>query len=391
MNARALAARTAGAPSCARRGADVRAMIGRFQPSHRARLMRLAASHRYVEDLLFTFPGLIHVLCASELSEEVRADALHRVMSGASLAEVARYLGVPMWLRKLPPEAFQVPFRVLPDTPAFAFRIANALPADTKDAAGWLAAVGAAHRACNEDFALWVAREYAEFDTADMLAIVPVMGLFAWVSMRGDIEPALLMRRPWSFDLGGTEACGALSAWLTSLEIPLYRNLREARVAHINPEPVVKGITFVQLKTLRDLEEEGAAMNNCVAGYGRVLARACSVLYSLREGTQRVATLQVAFAAHRTRAPAILQLHGTGNSKAPHHVWQAVHTWLAGWDEVPDNVTRCGCVTGADKRTWQRFWKPYWLDKGVPEFLPMRAPADPFHNEQRALDQFLRR
>lgn len=366
-------------------------MIGRFQACDRARLMRLAASHRFVEDLLFSFPGLLYAVGSPALGDCVRAEALRLVTSGAPLAEAARLLGVPMWLRKLPPDAFQGALPRLPDTPAFAFRIANTLPAQASDAKRWLAFVAAAYQACNEDFALWIAREFGKFDAKHGAAIIPVMGLFAWLSVRGDIEPALLMPRPWSWNMGAPEACLALRAWLVALEIPLYRNIREARLAHVNPETAVKGITFVRLRTLRDLEEEGVAMNHCVASYGQTLARGCSVLYSLREEGNRVATLQITFGAHRASGPVIRQLHGKGNAKAPHHALQAVYAWLSGWQEVPENVTRCGCVSVTDQRVWQRFWKPYWQEKGVSPLLPIRAPADLFREEHRALDWCLRR
>lgn len=391
MTARASTAQTANVCLSTRRPAQVRAMIGRFQASERARLTRLVASHRYAEDLLWSFPGLLFALASPAVAAEARAEALGMIVAGAPLADAAGILGVPVWLRKMPPEAFQGALPRLPDTPSFAFRIANHMPADAKDANRWLNTVAAAHQACNEDFALWMAREFGKFDAKAGGEIIPALGLFAWATMRGDIEPALLMPRPWCWEMGAPEACSALRNWLVALEIPLYRNIREARLACVNPEANVHGISFVRLRTLRDLEEEGAAMNHCIASYGATLARACSVLYSLREGDRRVATLQVTFGAHRTSAPAIRQLSGAGNAKVPHHVLQAVYTWLAGWQEVPENMLRCGCVSAADQRVWQRYWKPYWLAKGVTAMLPIRAPADLFRNEHRALDWCLKR
>ena len=56
------------------------------------------------------------------------------------LAEVAAAADMPLWLRKLPPEALSRPIAKLPDGKSFRRQIANHLPS-RKVAAIWLQAV----------------------------------------------------------------------------------------------------------------------------------------------------------------------------------------------------------------------------------------------------------
>ena len=52
------------------------------------------------------------------------------VKEGRDLKRVARVLGLPLWTRRLPPEAFRAPFGDLPDGEVFNRKIVNLIPRD---------------------------------------------------------------------------------------------------------------------------------------------------------------------------------------------------------------------------------------------------------------------
>lgn len=159
------AVRVQGAPPCApsyalaRREQRVRAQLRRFDPCVRLKLAELAAQHRYIEDLLWSSPAIAHALASRQGG--VRADrAQALVVLGAPLRTVARELGLPLWLRRLPPEAFAGNIPTLPPSAEFATRIANHFP-KPKTAKRWLRNVSVAYRLADADFAIWLAGQEA--------------------------------------------------------------------------------------------------------------------------------------------------------------------------------------------------------------------------------------
>jgi hypothetical protein len=105
----------------------------RFQGAVRGLVMR----HSRIADLAVSFPALLFALAVPRPGFE-SACALARVVAGRSLSEVAAAADVPMWLRKLPPEAFVRPLQRLPDGELFRRQIANHLPRSPKLAPTWL-------------------------------------------------------------------------------------------------------------------------------------------------------------------------------------------------------------------------------------------------------------
>lgn len=140
-------------------------MVARFAPADRARLDRLVARHPYLEDLLWSFPGLAHALACGAydgaLCERVQA----MICAGAALQHAARESGLPFWLRRLPPEAFNGKIPELPCDPGFGLKVCNHLPDTQADARRWLDCLSLSYRICDGDFALWVARNWGAFSS----------------------------------------------------------------------------------------------------------------------------------------------------------------------------------------------------------------------------------
>lgn len=365
-----------------RSAAAARALIARFDKRERKAIARLAAAHPYVRDLLWSFPGLLYAL-ATHHDAATRESAYALVKAGAPLASIARRLGVAVWMRKLPPEAFCGAVPKLPDDAAFTLQIANYLPAKAEEAAAWLKAVAAGYSAFDAPFALWVAREASKLDLRFGSHGVFAMALFAWFSSHPQTAAGRLIAQPFCDQLSAPAVRDAAAAWLEEIEMHLYAPMREARYAHRSAVAEVGGITFARLSTPQALRLQGQGMNNCVAGYARDMAKGSLLIYALSENGKPVATMDVRLAP--VGRPYICGLLGPGNAEVEHHVWQAVMLWLAGWREREGLEVASGEIAAPAMQLWLRLWKPYWLAKGLQEALPMRAFADALDRHQHGL------
>lgn len=361
------------------------AMLKRFGAGLRARVAELVAEHIYFEDLLWSFPAVLHALALAR-EDDTRAEAARAfVRNRAALRMIAGALQIPFWLRSLQVEAFAGPLPDLPDTKSFEFRAANHIPKNGKDGRRRLALVSAAYQACDENFALWVARHPNNFDEEQGAETAAILGLFAWHSARPLLEASQTIARPWKAEMSVQEVRASAERWIDALHVPLYGHVRDVRLAAANPERAVNGIEFVRLRTPDELLDEGQAMNHCVASYVGSMAKGCSLIYSLREKEQRVATLEVRFPRAKFGRPLSEQLRGPNNAEPPHHVWTAMHAWLAGWRDPKDCIPPCGCTMAPDRAVWRRLWKPYWMEKGLMHFLHLVPEHDALRPALHAL------
>jgi PcfJ-like protein len=352
------------------------AMLKRFDAGLRPRVAELVAEHIYYEDLMWSFPAVLHALALAR-NGDVRADnARLLVTNGAALRMIAGALGIPFWTRPLQVEAFAGPLPVLPDSKSFEMRVANHIPENSKEARQWLHLVSAAYQACDENFALWVAKHPANFNKEQGEETAAILGLFAWYSARPLLEASQTIERPWKAEMSVQEVRASAERWIGALHVPLYGHVRDVRLAAANPERMVNGIEFVRLRTPDDLLEEGQAMNHCVATYVASMAKGCSLIHSLRENSARVATLEVRFPRAKFGRPISEQLRGPNNAEPPHHVWTAMHAWLAGWRDPATAELPCGCTMAPDRAVWMRLWKPYWMEKGLMHFLHLVPEHD---------------
>ncbi len=138
---------------------DLAHLIRRFDPDRRVSVRRLVNSSPRAADLAIVFPGALYAISDSNGSIDIRRRALDLVLEGAALRDVAQVLNLPLWLRRLPPEAFTGSIGPLPASEMFSRRIVNQLPTAAENSAFWLKAVSFGAYACDEYFALWLARQ----------------------------------------------------------------------------------------------------------------------------------------------------------------------------------------------------------------------------------------
>jgi hypothetical protein len=341
---------------------QLRRYAGRLRPH----LRRMANESKAHADLLFSFPAA-SVAIATARPRGNRLRAFRLIGSGAKLAEIADVLLLPMWTRRLPPEAFDGP---LPSglyeragDAAFGSRVLNMLPAAGAGMSTWLRWVLEGRSACDDEFALWIA-SLRVFDGNHLhTRLMLPLALFAWFSRRPSLEAAKLMRQPWTDKMSLAKAAWETQAWL-------LRVLQDLCVEGENTwtsELVVNGLAFVPLTTPSMLREEALHMGNCLASYSEHTMFGTCRLYSIRREGVRLADMAIRLAGEAAQ-PFIASLLGPKNAKhVPKSVRDAANVWFTAqsrerwpfrWGTLGDE-------------TFQRFiWGPYASARPRPGHSP---------------------
>jgi len=344
--------------------------LKRYCPRFQGAVRTLAAQHVRLADLALSFPTLLFALAAPRRGLDV-ACAIGHAIEGAPLAQVAVAADVPLWLRRLPPEALSHAVPPLPDSKAFRRRIVNHLPS-VKEAPVWFQAVSEMADLADEAAVVWIAKEIIRDRKSVKLKQLRLVGLWAWFSERPDTFGHSLIEKCWTQNVRFRPAVDAANDWQTTID--LHVNLGRATITDLWLPPArICGYDFRPLASASEIAEEAAAMSNCLRNYGDDVAHNHSRLWSLRKEGQRIATLSIGF---NRPLPHILELKGPENAEAPLEVWWAAQQWLnlhdlsharperPGWHSVP-----------LDRATWLSLWRPYWLAKRrLPEWLPL-APS----------------
>jgi hypothetical protein len=329
--------------------------------------------HSRIADLAASFPALLFALAVPRPGLDP-APAVARVIDGLGLADVAVAAGVPMWLRKVPPEALTRPIMRLPDGELFRRQIANHLPRSPKLAPTWLQVVADVADLAHEAAAVWGARELVREPRRVNPAQLRLICLWSWFSGQPGTYGYELIGKPWTPDMRMGPALAAADDWrmMIALHVNLGRQpitdmwLRTGRVA---------GYDFLPLNSIAAIAEEADAMRNCLHTYGYNLAHNRSRLWSVRRDGERVATLRVA-SRYRDPLPNIVELKGAGNTEVPRELWWAARQWLHMHDLSQVNMGwRDWGTVPLDRTAWLSLWRPYWLAKRrIPQWLPI-APS----------------
>jgi hypothetical protein len=336
---------------------QVRRYAGRF----RRPLRRLSAISPRYADLLFSFPAACVSIVTRRGTLADAREALRLADGGAPLADIAAALRLPMWLRKLPPEAFDqaLPKRIGGESDAeFGCRVVNMLPTGRKTPACWLNWVLAARVAGGDEFALWVAAQpiFRAKWPPPINALLP-LAMFAWFSRDPELEATALMSARWTTKMSMDRAGYLTRRWLhrvlqdLCLALPASRSMW-AQQRHVG------GYDFVPLLTSDQLAEEGVRMHNCLATYSIYVVHGICRLYSVRSNGTSIASMDVR-SLQGTGVPGIAQLLARGNSKAPTEVQEAANAWLKLQlrDACGAEAFNWGIPSDAAFRT--HVWQPY--------------------------------
>ncbi len=277
----------------------------------RRRLRKLVRGSSGLGELLYTFPGRAFVLAAGGRPHAARVQAVRLVKEGQPLSEVAAAVDVPLWHRRLPPEAFLLPFGSIPGSEEFGRRIVNEIPNKPEATAMWLRWVLFAAESCDESFTLWLAgQNIYQAGDAGRQPLLP-LAAFAWFS-REDRGPARgLISSPWHRSMSFGLAVAEMRTWIERIILDYCRG-GGSRNGNWFKTRKVCGYRIMPLLTADELREEGDRMNNCVAAYLPKIASGACLIYSIRRGGQHVATMEI---APGQSAPVIVQLLAAGNTK----------------------------------------------------------------------------
>ena len=299
-----------------------------YPASYRTQIAAFAAGRRNVEDLAASFPALLFALATGYATPEQRSDALECILTGKKLKAAAEKLGLPLWLRRLPPAALTAPLPVLPDDPEFALTVVPALPRQPEAMLPWLDFISIADRLVGRDVALWFAR-HARL-VPPVTSVTEALWTLAWAfySKRPDTLAGRIQRLAWTTRTGPRSAREEAANWRKRIEglLALGTGFPNTWFA----DGSAMGYEFVALKSPEDLFAECASMRNCLDLYALRLGHMRSRLFSVRSRGKPIATLELGLRNDEVGVPFIVQLRGIGNRRASPAVWQAVHAWMGG-------------------------------------------------------------
>ncbi len=355
----------------------VEPQIKRFEKAARKRLRKLVKSSPRFGDLLFSFPGAAYAIAIGGPSSEARAAGVAAVKSGAPLQAVADALGLPVWYRRLPPEAFAGPVEAPLVGPNFARFVVNVTPEEPSAVAPWLQALVAASRAAGEKVAAWLAKQAiwsAEPELARQ-ATLPVAA-YAWHSVHREARARSFMDRFWTKHMTFRNAATEARIWL---ERATSRACAEDEAATRSWRTAQRAGGFViqPLTTAAELQAEADRMNNCIATYTHFMERGGCLLFAVRRGSKSVASLELRPDPNRVGAARIIQLEGPGNTQAAERVRASVEKWLSRQGPFP--LAPGGGIASrpVNAERWKALWAEFVDDVGPAAAGPFAADPTP--------------
>jgi len=356
---------------------DLEALVRRFDPPAQRPLRRLVTSSSRVADLAEIFPAAVYALATRRGPATRRRKALELVDAGAPLKDVASALDLPLWLRRLPPEAFEGPLGALPATEIFARRIPNHLPANPSESAFWLRSVAFAAIACDEYFALWLAGQPIFAEAGNPERLFGLLGAYAWCSGAELSRAKSLIVVPWRPEMAFDTAVCAAKSWFNRLRLVLQ--LRHGAVIDTWLAPgEAMGFTFAPLLEQTEILAEAHAMQNCADQYADRLSRDKCRLFSVRRRGTRLATLEIGPHPREAGVLTITQLKARHNMPASAEVWQAAHAWLATQRELKRPASPVVPERRLHAETWEALMIAYRLSKRGAPWIPEAATAATF-------------
>ncbi len=338
-------------------------LVQSFHTSFRRQVGEIASRAPCLEDLAETFPGLLFALATGYGTVESRRAAVAHLAAGSRLREAARALGLPWWMRRLPPQAFNKRLAKIPDDPAFSERIVNLLPSAPALSGSWLERVLQSYRTCNAEFAIWVARHDRLRAPLATDPALPYVAAWAWFARHPDTLGGRLLRRPWTPGMSPRRAFDELTAWRKRVRLSLT-------LASLDRETWLEdgtslGYQFVALKEIGDFIAESEAMDNCLDAFAEKLEAGISYVFSIRHNGRPVADLEIGAHPIEPNLPTIVQLRGPRNKRASPQIWRAAYAWLGSQTlrPAPALVIR----SAERRRAWRALWKPYLAVLDAPD------------------------
>jgi hypothetical protein len=302
--------------------------IGRFPGRFRERVRYFATTSNNLGQLAFTFPVLLHALATDYGPREVRLAAIELAELGRPLAEIALTIGLPLCLRRLPPEACCEPFAWAQCSRGFNRILANHVPRSPGVMPAWLSTVFYAAHTCDETFAGWIARQHVLHDGTrlDARVLFP-LALLAWHSQREDVALRRLAFTPWTPRISYKLAVLEAKHWFNRVKLLVYLADQPIADTWLDGGSAC-GFEFLPVTTADHVINERIAMDNCVDGYAEKLAYHHCRLFSVRRRGERIALLEITPGQDDPSIPRKGQLKGPRNIEVSEEAHHAAGVWL---------------------------------------------------------------
>ena len=365
-------------------------LVDRFDVARRASVRRLVNSSPRVLDLAVAFPGALYALACRQGGPRRRKKALELIAAGAPLRDVALILDLPLWLRRLPPEAFTGRLAPLPKSDIFARRIANHLPTSAENSAFWLNSVAFGAHACDDYFALWLAQQAVFTEPGDPESLFGLLAAYAWFSNADLARARGLIVVPWRPEMALDTAVCAAKSWLNRMRLVLQLSEGVITDAWLAPGEA-RGFSFVPLLDHGAILAEAHAMQNCADQYADRLARDKCRLFSVRRRGARIATLEIGPHPREAGVLAISQLKARHNLPASAETWQAAHTWMGAQRDLKRAGNGMQAERSFDAEAWSALMATYRAKKAGAPWIPERACKESFSLLESGIGELARR
>lgn len=264
---------------------DALKLARRFHPIVRENIYRGAATSQRALQLIDAFPVLGMVIYSPLDCWWDRApDAVKMVERGARLNQIASFMDIPMWTRKLKPAVAHW-FGYVPDD------LQCYLPEKTWEQRLWLRAF-MSRGPDNPDFAYWIARNVLKVGNR----IGPVLDLLSdmndWVVEAKRKKPRCITR-PFSPDMSVNTVRTENELWHEAIAKRKADKSNYKIPAPWCPAGQVNGYQIVPLDSTEELWKEGRAMHHCAGAYDYRVAAGKCYMYSVRQGDNRLATVEL--------------------------------------------------------------------------------------------------
>jgi hypothetical protein len=253
--------------------------LNAFPHKYRAYIKREASQEPKLADLALSFPALLFVIAVPHPGMDAN-ELRQQVIAGKPLKFFFKTAGLPLWLRKLQPQAFEDLLVHVPCGELVWRQITNFIPSKSKHQARWLRQVSYCLRWGHEAFALWVARIGKISIGKREPYRLNMLSLWAWYSHHPQTEFGRLVQKRWRIDMDWNQVTMACNSWIESVNLHLQVHI-ETR----SPKLIafaVDGFDFVHLATGEMLADEAVAMRNCIKTYGHDIAARDNELWSMR-------------------------------------------------------------------------------------------------------------
>lgn len=330
---------------------EVLSQLRRFPRPVRMPLEALAAEHGTYEDLIFSAPAAAAAIVARRGPSANRSEALARLRAGAPTRAIFAALELPIWLRRVPPEACGTtppqPFGPVSTDGAFdvgadaAFgrRALGAAPTGLDAWAAWFHTLLLARAAVGDAFGLWCATQ--GFRRSPGLGAAPLWPLcaFAWTSNRHDGSIGDNSCRAWAPDMSAGQAVREAQRWGFDLMLALQRDPNDTPpFPPWNGPAFINGYVIEPLDAVADFEAEADRMRNCLVNCLPRAAFGLNRFYRMTRFGRSMATIELTERPGRDGLPTLVQFRGKSNRSPTRPQQRAVEAWLSA--DGPDFTAR---------------------------------------------------